>query len=648
MTLSELSLRNARRQARDYLVYFATIIMAAALLYAFGGLVFSEEIETLSGHLASLPATIGLASVVVVCIIGWLVSYTTNFMLNRRSRELGTYILIGLENRQVAKLFFLENLAVGGCAVVLGILFGNLIFQALRAILLALFGIAYTFSFAFSPKAVAATFFCFVLIYLSAQRKCRKRIRTMKIYDLIYLDRKNEEAVFKTSRRRRRIFSVSIVLGVLGTIFLMLGNWLFGIIGAGLIIAFLYGFFLSFASGVPAFFDRHPEKKYRGQTLLVFRALTAKLVTMGVVMATISLLFTATLLAEGSGQVFHSLFKNRAAWNRFDLLIGTGDESGIDAGYLDYIEKEIPVKSQLQYAVYEGDGLQVTEYIEKNTKYFRYHDRDTLMRYSDYCALRAMLGYPRVALEEGQYLIHCKYYLGDVMGAYAQPVTAGGFTLVPGGVYTEMLAQNGWYANGGGFILVVPDEAAENNAVLYHMYAAMTEQPVSEEQFAVLEAIADKKVQMSGEFHDYDGVRARAVAEAEVAAETALFVFPLYYLALVLTMTAATILTIQQLAETGRYRHQFALLGKLGTDRRKLAGALKKQLVIYYAMPAVPPVLIGIPFIVNLGNSVEPGTMVGLSHPAVIAGTSFGLFFLIYIVYILLAYTSLKRNVLAC
>ena len=106
MTLSELSLRNARRQARDYLVYFVTIIMAAALIYAFSGLAFSEEIETLAKMMEMLPVTIGFASIVVVCIIGWLVSYTTNFMLNRRSRELGTYILIGIENRQVAKLFF--------------------------------------------------------------------------------------------------------------------------------------------------------------------------------------------------------------------------------------------------------------------------------------------------------------------------------------------------------------------------------------------------------------------------------------------------------------------------------------------------------------------------------------------------------------
>ena len=46
-----------------------------------------------------------------------------------RSRELGTYLLIGLENRQVARLFFLENLAVGGCALALGTVLGGLLYQ---------------------------------------------------------------------------------------------------------------------------------------------------------------------------------------------------------------------------------------------------------------------------------------------------------------------------------------------------------------------------------------------------------------------------------------------------------------------------------------------------------------------------------------
>ena len=89
VTLSKLSLRNARRQAEDYLVYFVTIVMVAALMYAFNGLLFSKEIRDLASQIAQLSMMIVMASIAVVCIISWLVSYTTHFMLTRRSKELG-------------------------------------------------------------------------------------------------------------------------------------------------------------------------------------------------------------------------------------------------------------------------------------------------------------------------------------------------------------------------------------------------------------------------------------------------------------------------------------------------------------------------------------------------------------------------------
>lgn len=200
VTLRDLSWRNARRQARDYLVYFVTIVIATALMYAFNGLVFSREIAELSAKLSSLPLVIVLASVAVVLILGWLVAYITRFMLTRRSRELGTYLLIGLEHRQVARLFFLENLAVGAVALVLGVVLGNLMFQILRAIMLALFGVEYRLSFAFSLEAVGMTLLYVLLVYLLALGRSRRRIRRMQIHDFMELDRQNENVVIRTSR----------------------------------------------------------------------------------------------------------------------------------------------------------------------------------------------------------------------------------------------------------------------------------------------------------------------------------------------------------------------------------------------------------------------------------------------------------------
>ena len=648
MTLSELSLRNAKRQARDYLVYFVTVVMAAALLYSFNGLVFSQEIITLSKGISVLPLMIVLASVVVVCVFGWLVAYATRFMLLRRGRELGLYLLIGLENRQLARLFFLENLAVGGCALVLGTALGGLFYQAFRAIVLALFGLPYAFSFGFSLPALGLTVLYFALIYLFALRRSRKYIRRANIHDLIYVDRANEGMVIQTGNVRRWMFSFSIVLGVAGTCLLMAGGAIFGITGAGCVIAFLFGFFLSFASGVPAFFDRRPARKYRGQSLLVFRTLTAKLATMGVLMATISMIFTATLISEGAGLVFRGLFAGRAAENAcFDLYIGAAGDGLVSQDYFDYIQDNISVERELHYCVYQAEDSRVMDYVERmGEDYYRYFDRDPVLRYSDYAALRAIAGYPPVELTSGEYLIHCRAYLEKHLTGYTQPISLGGASLIPGGVHAEHLLQNYDTGNGARYILVVPDEAAEGLPVFHHAYAAKTTQPVTEAQFDLLCDINYRLGEQNLLEPSYDEIHTRASEKAEEAAQTVLFVFPLFYLALALTMTAATILTIQQLSETERYKRQFQLLQKLGMDRREMARTLRNQFAIYYVLPAVPPVLIGAPFILHLASAPEPGVMVGMSSPLAIVTISLGLFFLIYAIYILLAYTSLKRNVL--
>lgn len=649
VTYFKLSMRNARRQARDYLVYFVTMVLAAALLYAFNGLVFSQEIQTLSRSLSNFRLMLVLASLVVVCIFGWLVAYATKFMLLRRGRELGTYLLIGLENNQVARMFFMENLAVGGCALVLGTTLGGLFYQALCAIVLALFSLPYRFSYGFSLPALGLTLIYFTFIYLFALSRSRKYIRRANIHDLIYSDQVNEDAVIQTGRGRRTMFVFSIVLGIIGTALLITPVPILAVIGGGCVIFALFAFFLSFASGVPDFFDKRPARKYQGQNLLIFRILTARLATMGMVMAIISLIFTATIISEGSGMMFRGLFASRAAESGcFDLYLSTEDDTPLSEDYFDYVRANIPVEQSLHYSVYQTGEGKLLDYVEEKTgeNYYIYYERDPVLRYSDYAALRAIAGYPPVELASGEYLIHCWSYLEDPLAAYPRPLSVGSAQLTFGGVHTEHLMQDYDDAsNGTNFVLVVPDDAVEGLPVHHYAYAAKTSRPVTEAQRHDLIKIR-LKLEEQDLARRYDKIRAKATEEADAASWTALTAFPLFYLALALTMTAAAILTIHQFSGAERYRRQFQLLQKLGMDRRDMAKALLRQFAIYYAMPAVPAVLISVPFILKLCHAPESGVMVGMSSPSVIVLISLGIFFLIYAIYILLAYTSMKRNVL--
>lgn len=182
---------------------------------------------------------------------------------------------------------------------------------------------------------------------------------------------------------------------------------------------------------MPAFFDKRPARKYQGQNLLIFRTLTAKLATMGMLMATISLVLTATLISEGTGLVFRGLFEGRAADTAcFDLFISIDDPNRDHSEYLDYIGENIPVEQSVEYQVYLTDSPMVRDYIETQTVYYYYnYDQDPVLRYSDYAALRSIAGYPAVELKEGEYLFHCMTYLEDALRTYGQPLTFGDFTL---------------------------------------------------------------------------------------------------------------------------------------------------------------------------------------------------------------------------
>ena len=219
--------------------------------------------------------------------------------------------------------------------------------------------------------------------------------------------------------------------------------------------------------------------------------------------------------------------------------------------------------------------------------------------------------------------------------------------MAPGSVYTEHFFPGTGVTNGRGYLLIVPDEAVEGLEVHHLAYAAQTSEPVSAERFEELTAAAGvDENRFLTDSESYTFFAAKAIENADVAYQTAISVFPLFFLALALTMTAATILTLQQLSESEPYRRQFELLRKLGMDRREMTGVLRKQAAVYYTMPAVPALLIGVPFILKLAAAPEPGVMVGVSDPGVIVSITLGIFFLIYGIYIVLAYTSLKRNVL--
>ena len=127
---SKLAVRNVRRSFRDYGVYLLTLTFGVCLFYTFNSLDGQGAMVYLSRSLNEMAKAImifiDIFSVVVAVVLACLILYANRFLLRRRKRELGTYLLLGLSQGQVSRLLFLETGIIGLISLAAGLALGFL------------------------------------------------------------------------------------------------------------------------------------------------------------------------------------------------------------------------------------------------------------------------------------------------------------------------------------------------------------------------------------------------------------------------------------------------------------------------------------------------------------------------------------------
>ena len=112
---------------------------------------------------------------------------------------------------------------------------------------------------------------------------------------------------------------------------------------------------------------------------------------------------------------------------------------------------------------------------------------------------------------------------------------------------------------------------------------------------------------------------------------------------MVFAIASATILAIQQLSDSEKYKYRYQLLRKLGVDETRLNKMIFKQLFIYFILPVFIPVLISIPAVFLVGRIFL--VAVTLGDIALNIGIILGLLFLVYGVYFIATYVQFERNI---
>lgn len=682
----KLAIRNVMRLAKDYVVYFLTMTFVTALMFAFNSILFSEDVQGLFDIAGMMAAMVGIATFFIVWIIAWLIHYMVRFILEKRSREFGIYLLIGMQKKEIARLYVRENLVLGVGAFMLGIGIGMLLQQILMSILYGMIQMNYHIQLEMNRACFFMTAGCYAGCYVLALFRLRKRFQKMNIHDLMEAQKKNEEIVEKHEEVKRWLFPVSILFLILFGVLLLGG----GVLSNGSVILFLVGLVLViylFYTGLSAWIICYVRRKgsavYKGQNLFLLRQFASKLKTMRFTMGTLTSLFTIAFLGCTAAMMFND-YQKQVLNNKFpfDVQIYNGDSSHDFEEELALLHQETDVKDSYLYRIYTDGTNQVNTWLYTHLKYFgtiyknedgtpnekkirtendqSYCTSDTFMSLTDYNYLRSMLGYQFVDLGENEYLIHVKKRVHNELGDFSKHLTIGkkineGEALTFAGYKTEPFSQDGH--NGGDYVIVVPDHIIEKMTPFYSELAVDLNEKAPKDLSQKLDdlreelSFGDQEQKENNWCFGSDTVVTYAAvnlvrdnAIPEVRYMLSAIIFPAFYVGLVFVCVALTVLSVQQLSDSTKYRFRYDVLRKLGLDRKEISRTVRKQLVAYYLCPVL--FAVGISGIIGIYMSRKFIFFTGVSTSVFqYFGIAFILFFAIYAVYFIATYVGFRRNI---
>lgn len=346
--LAKLALRNVRRSAKDYLVYFFTMTVVVALMFAFNSLIFSSDVNDMFQEVEVMGVMLGLATFFIVLIIAWLINYMIRFILEKRSREFGIYLLLGMEKKQIARLYMRESVLLGAGAFLAGLVFGVLVQQMLMSVLYSMVLSEYRMNIRFDRGCLVMTASCYAGCYLLALLRCRHRLKKMNIYSLMNAERQNEEIKESHEGLKQWLFPISVIFLALFGVWLFCGKeW-----GSHTIVLFLTGlvlviylFYMGLSACIIRYVRRGGNAIYAGQNLFLLRQFASKIRTMRFTMGTLTALFALAFLGCSVAMMFN-FYENQMLADKmpFDIHIHSAHVDDDFATELSIIEKNVPVK----------------------------------------------------------------------------------------------------------------------------------------------------------------------------------------------------------------------------------------------------------------------------------------------------------------
>ena len=208
-----------KKSFKDYAIYFLTLVLGVAIFYMFNSLdsqqAMLEVSQSTREMIQLMISMLGMVSVFIAIVLGFLIVYANNFLINRRKREFGIYMTLGMGRTQISKIILIETILVGIISLIVGIFIGVFGSQFMSILVAKLFEADMSeFTFVFSKDACIKTCIYFAVMYIAVMIFNTLTISRYKLINLLTAVRKNEKVKIKNPIISIIIFLIST--GLLG------------------------------------------------------------------------------------------------------------------------------------------------------------------------------------------------------------------------------------------------------------------------------------------------------------------------------------------------------------------------------------------------------------------------------------------------
>ncbi|MGX7352350.1 FtsX-like permease family protein [Enterococcus canis] len=212
--LFRLALKNLRKQFRDYLVYFASLIFAVVIYYSFSALTYNQPLVHRANQNVRIEGALNLGSVLIILIILVFLWSANRFYTNKRINEIWIYRLFGMRKYRIALLFLRESLVIGVFALAIGLFLGVLLSKLFAMILIKAMFLQIDSLFFISWPSMRQTIIVFLILLVIVSLR---GVMTIYRFDLDDLSRT------KKGKERQTPFWLELFFGVAGPLLILCG-----------------------------------------------------------------------------------------------------------------------------------------------------------------------------------------------------------------------------------------------------------------------------------------------------------------------------------------------------------------------------------------------------------------------------------------